>query len=198
MFAKTISSATEWSRVLLIYEKNNRGEKPSIGQTVFPGSVIAKIPDLTAMQAKLLVIDKYAIGLKEGVHVNLQLDANPEVKITGTVTAVSGFPRSIARGNPIKYYEVTVAINNTDDVDLLPGQKVSAEILVEEYESKLSVPLQAIHNDQGEVFVYVENNGALEKRAITLGVKSLYVAEVLTGLDTGDKVLLSEPEVNNG
>jgi multidrug efflux pump subunit AcrA (membrane-fusion protein) len=160
--------------------------------------VIAKVPDLTAMQAKLLVIDKYAIGLGEGNHVDVTLDANPSLKITGKVTAVSGFPRSIKRGNPVKYFEVTVALDNPDGFELMPGQKVTANIQVDKYEDKLSVPLQAIYNDQGEIFVYVENNGDVEKRVVNLGVKSLYEAEVIAGLEAGDRVVLNVPEVHRG
>jgi len=40
---------------LLVYEKDRRGEKPSIGQTVFPGRPIAQIPNLDSMQAKVFV-----------------------------------------------------------------------------------------------------------------------------------------------
>ena len=183
---------------LLIYEKNNRGEKPSVGQTVFPGSVIAKIPDLSAMQAKLLVIDKYAIGLKEGIITEVRLDANPEHLISGKVTSVSGFPRSIERGNPVKYFEVTVALDNIPGMSLLPGQKVSANIQVESFVEKLTVPLQAIHNDKGEVFVYIDNGGDVEKRTVTLGVKSLFEAEIVEGLEAGERVVLNVPEMSHG
>ncbi len=183
---------------LLIYEKNNRGEKPSVGQTVFPGSVIAKIPDLSAMQAKLLVIDKYAIGLKNGIPVDVRLDANPDYQITGKVTAVSGFPRSIERGNPVKYYEVTVALDSGSEIALLPGQKVSANIRVESFSNKLTVPLQAIHNDKGEVYVYIDTGGDIERRNVTLGVKSLYEAEIVNGLVAGERVILNVPEMNHG
>ena len=51
---------------MLVYEKNWRGDKASIGQTVFPGSTIAKIPNLEKMQAKLYVLDKNAIDLEGG------------------------------------------------------------------------------------------------------------------------------------
>ena len=182
----------------LIYEKNHRGEKPSIGQTVFPGAVIANIPDLSSMQAKLQVIDKYAIGLKEDVPVTMTLDANPGITISGTVTSVSGFPRSIKRGDPVKYFEVIVALQAPEDTLLLPGQKVAATIHVASFENRLSVPLQAIYNDQGDVFVYITNGTSLEKRTVTLGVKSLYEAEVTSGVSSGDQVVLNVPEGDHG
>ena len=183
---------------IIIYEKNHRGEKPSIGQTVFPGATIASVPDLSSMQAKLFVIDKYAIGLSEGNMVSIRLDADYQQLINGKVTSVSGFPRTIKRGNPVKYYEVIVALEQQPNVTLLPGQKVSAEINVDTYEDKLNVPLQAIYNDNDGIFVYVARNGSIEKQPVILGVKNLFQAEITSGLQVGDRVVLNLPEDHRG
>ncbi|MBU2916773.1 HlyD family efflux transporter periplasmic adaptor subunit [Psychrosphaera sp. F3M07] len=181
---------------LLVYEKNWRGEKPSIGQTVFPGNAIAKIPDLSKMQAKVFVLDKEAIGLAQGQVVTLRLDAFPTEEFDGVVKEVSGFSRTIERGNPTKYFEVIVNVDASSNSKFIPGRKLSASILVDKLESKLTVPLQAIHSDDGVNYVYVKKDGSFQKQVVKTGVKNLYFVEVTQGISVGDAIALSTVEEN--
>lgn len=178
---------------MLVYEKNWRGEKASIGQTVFPGSTIAKIPNLEKMQAKLYVLDKNAINLKVGQKVKVSLDAYPDEKLTGEVLSVSGFSRTIKRGNPTKYFELLASIEQQSD-SLQPGAKVNASISVNEAEAKIVIPLQAIFNQQNENYVYLKDGQGFERRMVKTADKNLYFVEIIEGLESGDTIALSVPE----
>lgn len=178
---------------MLVYEKNWRGEKASVGQTVFPGSTIAKIPNLEKMQAKLYVLDKNAINLKVGQRVNVSLDAYPDEKLTGEVLSVSGFSRTIKRGNPTKYFELVVSIEQQFD-SLQPGAKVTASISVNQAESKTVIPLQAIFNQKSENYVYLKDGQKFERRMVKTADKNLYFVEIIEGLEPGDTIALSVPE----
>lgn len=177
---------------LLIYEKNFRGDKPSIGQTVFPGSTIAKIPNLEKMQAKIFVLDKDAIGLKDGQEVELTLEALPQHPLIGHLASVSGYSRTIKRGNPTKYFELTVAIPNSD-IKLQPAQKVVAHIRASESKNKITIPLQAIFNEKGENFVYLQEGTEFVKQVVTTAEKNLHFVEIVAGLTAGDVIALSIP-----
>lgn len=177
---------------LLVYEKNFRGDKPSVGQTVFPGSTIAKIPNLEKMQAKVFVLDKDAIGLKAGQNVELTLEALPDQKLHGTVASVSGFSRTIKRGSPTKYFELTVDIPQSER-KLQPAQKVVAAIRVSDVQSKIVIPLQAIFNDKSENFVYLQQGSDFVKQIVTTADKNLYFVEISNGLKPGDIIALSVP-----
>lgn len=178
---------------MLVYEKNWRGEKASVGQTVFPGNTIAKIPNLEKMQAKLYVLDKNAINLKVGQKVKVSLDAYPDEKLTGEVLSVSGFSRTIKRGNPTKYFELLVSIEQQSD-SLQPGAKVNASISVNEAEAKIVIPLQAIFNQQSENYVYLKDGQSFERRVVKTADKNLYFVEIIEGLESGDTIALSVPE----
>jgi HlyD family secretion protein len=178
---------------MLVYEKNWRGEKASIGQTVFPGSTIAKIPNLENMQAKLFVLDKNAIDLKIGQTVNLTLDAYPDEKLTGEVLSVSGFSRTIKRGNPTKYFELIVSLDN-QSATLQPGAKVSASVRVANSKIKTVIPLQAIFNEKSENYVYIKKGQNFSKRPVKTAGKNLYFVEIIAGLTAGDIIALSVPE----
>ena len=179
---------------MLTYERDRRGEKPSIGQTVFPGRPIAKIPNLDEMQARVFVLSRDAISLKPGLAVSFSLDAFPQQQYTGTVKEVSGFPRSIERGSPVTYYEVVVALNEQRPKVMKPGSKLSATITSELANEALLVPLQALEHDLEASYVFVETLTGWQQRIVKTGEKNLYFVEVLDGLEEGDVVALSMPE----
>jgi multidrug efflux pump subunit AcrA (membrane-fusion protein) len=179
---------------LLIYEKDRRGEKPSVGQTVFPGRPIAQIPNLEDMQAKVYVLANDAIDLALEQSVSVRLDAFPDRSFAGVINNVAGFPRSIQRGNPITYYEVTVTLSEQDSKVMQPGRKLTASIDVKSPEKRLVIPIQALHHENGSSYVYINSGGKYTKKPVESGRKNLYLVEITSGLSIGDIIALSSPE----
>jgi len=179
---------------LLIYEKDRRGEKPSVGQTVFPGRAIANIPNLDNMQARIFVLANDAIDLALEQTVKIRLDAFPGRVFSGKINNVAGFPRSIERGNPVTYYEITVTLDVQDKQLMRPGRKITAQIEVKKPEMTIVVPLQAIHHDEGESYVYLKLDSEFSRSEVISGRKNQYVVEITTGVTTGDVIALSTPE----
>ncbi len=182
---------------LLVYEKDRRGEKPTVGQTVFPGRPIAQIPNLENMQASIFVQANDAIDLAAGQSVDIRLDAFPDQIFKGEIDTVSGFPRSIERGNPVTYFEVVVTLLQQDKSMMQPGRKLTANINVQSPVQKLVVPLQALHFDEGTSYVYVEKNSVFSKQEVKSGRKNLYLVEITEGLKSGDVIALSQPDESN-
>ena len=176
---------------LLVYVKDRRGEKPAVGNTVFPGRALAEIPNLDNLQAKLYVLANDAIELNKDQTVKLTLDAFPDKTFTGTITSVSAFPREIRRGNPIKYYELTAAINEQNKEILKPGRKLTATINVTQPQDTVAVPLQSIIYEQEQSYVYIQQGRDFVKHPVTTGRKNLYFIEITSGLTTGDNIALS-------
>lgn len=178
---------------LLIYEKDRRGEKPAVGQTIFPGRPIAQIPNLDNMQAKVFVLANDAIDLAAGQAVEIRLDAFPDELFTGEISNVGGFPRSIERGNPVTYYEVIVSLTEQNKVMMQPGRKLRAKIDVKLPSKQIVVPLQALHHQDGQSYVYLNDGGSYVKTMVQSGRKNLYVVEITEGLSVGDNIALSVP-----
>lgn len=179
---------------LLVYKKNWRGEKPRAGQSMWPGEKIAELPNITQMKAKLYVIESEAIDLAEGKAVNLQLFAYSNLPFKGVVESVAPFPASIKRGDPQKYFEVIVTLDEQNPKLFVPGRKLQASIEIAKPESKLIVPLQAIYTKENQSFVYIYQDDELTMTAVTLGQASLSHVEILTGLTAGQEITLMDQE----
>ena len=179
---------------LLVYEKDRRGEKPAIGQSVFPGRPIAQIPNLDNMQASLFVQANDAIDLAKGLAVDIRLNAFPNKVFSGEISNVSGFPRSIERGNPVTYFEIVVTLLEQDKSMMQPGRKLTAKINVKAPTDQLVVPLQALHFEDGSTYVYLQEGNEFSKQSVVSGRKNLYLVEITEGLSNGDVIALSLPQ----
>ena len=183
-------------RGMLLFDTNWRGEKPTLGQMVFSGEKIGSIPDLSLQQLKLFIIEQEAVGIQPGQKVSFALATEPSRQLSGKVVAVSGSAQSRERRDPRKFIEVTVA-PDTQQADFIPGNKVTARILISEKSSVLAVPLQAIFNNQQHTFVWKADGDDFIPQPITLGSKSLTHAEVLTGLAASDRIALLDVAASN-
>lgn len=171
---------------LLSFKANWRGEKPRAGQSIWSGQKIAELPDISEMKAKLFVLESEAIELTAGQSVNLYLNAYIDQKFTGTIESVAPFPQSIKRGDPQKYFEVIVSLNQQNAKLFVPGKKLEATIIVADSQDKLIVPLQSIYSKENETYVYLlTKEGEFQMTKVSLGQVSLSHVEILSGLEEG-------------
>ena len=179
---------------LLAYKANWRGEKPRAGQSVWPGQKIAELPNVHEMKAKLFVIESEAIELAEGKEVNLHLFAHVDKPFTGKISSVAPFPKSIKRGNPQKYFEVEVILEQQNTELFVPGRKLQAKILIEKSQQKLVVPLQAVFTKENSSYVYLFEGNEFKMTEVTLGQANLSHVEIISGLKAGQQISLTDQE----
>ena len=76
---------------------------------------------------------------------------------------------------------------------LMPGLFTEAVLTLERNNSALVVPLQAVNQAAGQAAIFlVDPNSTLQERRITLGIETATDAEVLSGLNEGDRVVVSD------
>jgi multidrug efflux pump subunit AcrA (membrane-fusion protein) len=179
---------------LLIFKANWRGEKPRAGQSLWSGQKIAELPDTSVMKAKLYILESEAIDLAEGKLVTFHLNAHVDKAFSGTVAEVGVFPRSIKRGDPQKFFEVTVKLKQQNSDLFVPGRKIDAKIIVASAQDKLIIPLQSVFTKANQAYVYVYAQGEYLPQNITLGQTNLSHVEVISGLSAGQKISLINME----
>ena len=178
---------------LLIHEKNWWGEPPRVGQSLFPGMKLASLPDLSKMQAKVYVPEKEAVGLQEGLDVRVVVDAFPNRPLQGLVESVSKTAQSRERNSPVKYFTVTIALDEADPTWLLPGRRVTVTIMAADVADALVLPNQAIEQGEGGNTVWVQRGDRFEQVDVTLGVRGMARSQVVSGLEPGERVALVKP-----
>jgi RND family efflux transporter MFP subunit len=76
---------------------------------------------------------------------------------------------------------------------LMPGLYAEATLTLERKNSALVLPLQAVNQANGQATIFlVDPNNTLQERRITLGLQTATDAEILSGLNEGDRVVVSD------
>ncbi|WP_067104539.1 MULTISPECIES: efflux RND transporter periplasmic adaptor subunit [Microbulbifer] len=177
---------------LITYEANWRGEKPQVGKRIWPGRKVGDLPDVSLMQARLLVLDREAAGLAEEQPVTLWFETEPARKFSATVTSISAAPSSIERGNPQKYYEVTATFAQQHPEQFKLGRGIRAQIRVADPERRIEIPVQSLFRDADGSYVHVYQDGVFERRPVTTGAVTPTHIEITGGLEPGERIALYE------
>ncbi|MBU0683707.1 MAG: efflux RND transporter periplasmic adaptor subunit, partial [Candidatus Omnitrophica bacterium] len=155
------------------------------GQTVTTQDAILVLSDRLVVSAQFDETDIGKVELNKKAFITL--DAYPEIEIEGTVDHIA--------------YESEIVNNVTIyDVDILPkqvpktlrsGMSVTVEVVEEEKKDVLILPSKAIQYDtKGEFVMAKEKNGSLRKCYIDTGLTDGKNTEIISGLSSGDSVLL--------
>ncbi len=176
-----------------VYEKTWFGQKTDVGSTVFPSNRIASIPDLGKMEAVLQVLETEAVGIVEGLQAEVVIDAYPDRPLEGVVTNISATASPVDRNSPVKYFRVTVALDQADPDWIRPESQVEATIAVSRVEDTIFVPNQAVFSDTSGDWVLLREGKQLVKRKIKLGLRGANRSQVLEGLEKQDHIALFSP-----
>jgi hypothetical protein len=180
---------------LLVLAKGWDGALPQAGKSIFPGMKIAKLPDLSQMQAKLYVPEIEAIGLKKGQDVLIHLHAFANQTFHATISSVSKTAQTKQRNNPIKYFIVIAEIQEKDETRLLPGQRLDATILTSKKRKSLTLPIQAVFRKGQQTWVYRQNQMQhYQKTPIQIDQCSASLCRIKSGIKAGDVIALTKPE----
>jgi HlyD family secretion protein len=183
---------------LVMRERNWWGELTEPGQVVFPGLAVARIPAPGAIEARLWVPESEAAGLAAGQRVELRLDALPQRLLSGRVSSVDTVASTRDRQSPVKFFGLTVGLDEVDERFMRVGNRVAAEVVIAERPATLTVPVQALLEDAEGRWVQVLNGRNLERRAVSIGARSTTRVEITDGLKAGDRVALARPGAENG
>ncbi len=166
------------------------------GSTVYERQEIITIPDMTQMAVKVKIHESSIKKIMKSQKARIKLDSYLEQELTGEVIKVNVIPDSSSRWmNPdMKLYPAMVSIDGTHDW-LKPGMSARVEILVEQLEDVVYVPIQAVSSENGQRVCYViDTLGRQERRVVETGEFNNEFIEVKSGLQEGEQVLLRAPQ----
>ncbi|MNZ96634.1 macrolide transporter subunit MacA [compost metagenome] len=172
-----------------IFLYDNPGKRP---QAVGENEYIGKIVDLTKLQFVTLVGEQDVFRIKQGMSVDVKINAMKELKLKGTVQSVSKFAKTGTDQNNLgqaAQFEVIISLEPNEH--LIAGLSLTGAIEIERKEKVIVIPTMAIINEEDKHYVMFDaGNGQYERRAVTIGLETPEHTEVLEGVKEGDKVAL--------
>jgi HlyD family secretion protein len=144
--------------------------------------------DVSCLYVSAPIDEVDAPQIRTGMTACVSLDAFTEKRCSGTVSRIA--PYVLEKEKQARTVEVEVKLTNPQDLkELLPGYSADIEILLASKSQALRVPAEAVlENNQ---VLLMRADGLLEQRTFKPGLANWSTVEVLSGLNIGDKVVLS-------
>ena len=126
--------------------------------------------------------------VRPGQSAAVTMDAWPKETFSARVSRVSRIGKA---SGSITVYEADLVLDADDR--LLEGMHGSAVITVDTKQNVLTIPVQALREDEGGVYVYVRGDaGEPVRREVATGISDGVTAEIIGGLSEGETVLYTE------
>jgi HlyD family secretion protein len=133
-------------------------------------------------------VDEPDVGrLQSGQNIELTWDAMPGKVWPGKVSSI---PASLKLRGTRNVGEVTFTVDN-DGLHLLPNVNVGVTIIATEHPNVLTLPREAVRQDDKGSFVFAVVNQELLRRDVQTGISDLTRVEITNGVSDNTQVALS-------
>lgn len=156
------------------------------GQYLRVGDPVARLLDADRLEIEADAPTELTSGLPPGKEVTVLFGS--EVTATATVRAVLPIETIATRTRPVRF---TADLSGVDPLGIAVGKSVSLEIPVSAPRDAILASKDALVQARGGGWsVFVVEDGKANPRPVTLGVSSGGLIEILSGLNTGDEIVV--------
>ncbi len=173
--------------------RGNR-EPLDVGQDVLERQELIYLPTAASAKAEVDVHEASLRKVQVGLPAIVTVDALPGKIFVGSVARIAPLPdaQSMWMNPDLKVYNTEVYLD-ANDSSLKTGMTCKAEIIVEQYENELYIPVQAVLRVGGETTAYVVEGQTVEPRKVEIGMDNNRMVRIISGLQEGEMVLLTPP-----
>ena len=164
------------------------------GGKVYQRQTIISLPNTAEIIVEIRVHETSVDKVRPGQQATITIDAFPDKTFQGEVLKVAPLPDP-QQGflNPdIKVYTTKVSMEGSHD-SVRPGMSAKVEILVDQLDDVLIVPVQTVAIREGKKLCYVMDSDTPKPRAVSTGAFNDIFVEIISGLEEGEQVLLNPP-----
>ena len=160
-----------------------------LGDEVFPaqpmpGQPLLTIAEINKVKIEIHLSEKDTGKVKKEQKVRILVDAYPEKIFWGKVSEIAPQINSLTRK-----LKVDVEVSNEEHL-LKSGMFARVEIITNEYENILVVPLKAVLDKEKEKVVFVVKENKAKMVLVGTGVNDEENIEIKKGLSLGEKVIV--------
>ena len=148
------------------------------GTYVNPGDLVLQEADLSKVLVRAFVDEPDIARLTPGEGIEVTWDAMPGRIWNGMVSAV---PAAVKLHGTRNVGETTCIVAN-QDFKLLPNINVGVTVVTAQHENALTIPREALRQDDSVPHVYQIVNNTLQRRNVQTSISNLTQAEITGGV----------------
>ncbi|MDR3295229.1 MAG: efflux RND transporter periplasmic adaptor subunit [Clostridiales Family XIII bacterium] len=157
------------------------------GDTVVMGMPLAEISDLDRLYVRADLLADDAAKVRVGDRVILEASPEEPCAIAWISPKVSEEMSELG----ILQKRVEIRVSVADRTGLALGGDMDVKIVTDERDGVATIPKKAVFSQNGADYVYVVAEGTAELREISIGLKGEDAYEILSGIEAGERVILS-------
>jgi HlyD family secretion protein len=150
------------------------------------GKLLLQIADLHHERVRAYFDEPDLGRLAIGQNVLIRWDAKPGREWHGHIARL---PVTVVTYTTRNVGEVLVDLDDAED-GLLPDTNVTVTVTISSEPNALSMPREALHEQNGKYFVYKVVNKQLKRVPVTIGSPNLTEVSIVSGLEDGDLVAI--------
>lgn len=177
---------------ILVFRRDDKGDLPKLGASVWSDQTLADIPKLDDMEADLFVLEVDGGGIEAGQPADVVVESRPDTVFHGKVRLVDKLAKRRNAFVPVQYFGAVVALDTTDRAAMKPGQRVRATLVVDKQDA-LVVPRQAVFEQAGRTIVYRRDDRGFSPVPVELGAATAGRVVITAGLAEGDVIAQRDP-----
>jgi len=165
------------------------------GVQVWERQELIYLPRSTSTVAEVDVREASLPKVHAGLPALVTVEALAGKKLMGTVTRIAPLPdpQSMWMNPDLKVYKTEITLDSNDPT-LRSGMNCKAEIIVEQHDDAVYVPVETVLRVGGQPTVYVlKEDDATEERKVEIGFDDKNLVRIVSGLQEGELVLLTPP-----
>jgi HlyD family secretion protein len=178
------------------HRHGSRTEPLKVGNNVQERQELIHLPTISGFTVTMSIPESNIDKIKVGLPAQITVDSIPNVIYTGAVTSVSNVVNAeeAYMNSDLKVYDTVITLENGGNMDLLhSGMSCSAEIIIDQYEKAIYVPIQAVMSVGGKPTVFMVKGDKLKPRTVETGLDNNTVIRIASGLEPGDIISLTPP-----
>ncbi len=157
------------------------------GNYLNPGDLVLQEADLSKVRVRAFVDEPDVARLSPGEKIEVTWDAMPD---RVWESSVGTLPSTLKLHGSRNVGETTAILDNRD-YKLLPNVNVGVTIITAEHTSALTVPREAIRQDDEKPYVFQIVDNQLQRRDVEISIANLTQVEVTGGIQENALVALA-------
>jgi membrane fusion protein, multidrug efflux system len=179
---RVIEAQLAKSRILAPFDRVIGLRMVSEGAYITPANVIASLYNLNPAKIEFSIPSKYSTKVKQGNKINFTIESDTK-PFQGQVYAIEPNIDINTRTLSLK------ASSDNRDGQLLPGQFVKIDLVLESMPDAIMVPTEAVIPELNGYRVFVYRGGTAESLVVEAGIRTEKDLEITKGLTQGDTLI---------
>lgn len=165
-------------------------DQPANGVNVMPSTASFSIIDPTSLYFKANIDQEDVIKIKVGNLTTIRLDSFLDQTFDSKITYISFVPVA-GESNTVYQVRFELPVNNEDQLYRL-GMDGDVSINLKQINNALTLPVEALHQENGQNYVLVKENEKIVRKAVKTGIEADTKIEILEGISENDQVVITK------